>query len=342
MPQLLAGFELNSRQPNFTRDVFDTKAAMKNVNPKHIDEGHFSYCKEDQMYYTFVYNGPGAVYDESTGWWQIYSRFGVWYGSTPPPDNNMLWVQNNPSESKNEENSDAISTLQAQVSTLQAQVKDLMYLINYGVIAGDASIGGRTQIRQQSDYYTNPNTGEEEDGEFIEPNKIKCTVPNLAIKVDTLTNFKQHVQNLINGELLWIQSENETDTDPGLYIYLYKTGFTPIGSGSGGGVIDPGDPTSVVYRVIEGQLAASGSGISVIDGILTIKGGSAVIDENGVLQLTSSGSGGGGGTVTKDINASVDPETGAVITGSGVTITEDGILTFNTSAISVTNDVIII
>ena len=97
-----------------------------------------------------------------------------------------------------------------------------------------------------------------------------------------------------------------------------------------------------MYRVIENQLAASGSGISVIDGILTIKGGSAVIDENGVLQLTSSGSGGGGGTVTKDINASVDPETGAVITGSGVTITEDGILTFNTSAISVTNDVIII
>ena len=340
MPQLLAGFELNSRQPNFTRDVFDTKAAMKNVNPKHIDEGHFSYCKEDQMYYTFVYNGPGAVYDETTGWWQIYSRFGVWHGSTPPPDNNMLWVQDNPSESENEENADAISTLQAQVATLQAQVKDLMYLINYGVIAGDSSIGGRTQIMQESDYYTNPETGEEEGGEFIEPDKIKCTVPNLAIKVDTLTNFKQHVQNLINGELLWIQSENEGDTDLGLYIYLYKSGFTPIGSG-GGGTIDPDDPTSVVYRVIEGQLAASGGGISVIDGILTIKGGSAVIDENGVLQLTNSGGGGGGGD-TKDIHASVDPETGAVITGSGVTITEDGILTFNTSAISVTNDVIII
>lgn len=64
-----ANFAYNGKLPNFERDSFETKAAMKAFNENNIDEGHLSYCKEDGNIYQ--YKSTNAV-DATTGKWRIF------------------------------------------------------------------------------------------------------------------------------------------------------------------------------------------------------------------------------------------------------------------------------
>ena len=53
MPTLISNFELLSKLPNFTRDSFADRAEMYSVDPDHMDEGHISYCAEDDKHYIY-------------------------------------------------------------------------------------------------------------------------------------------------------------------------------------------------------------------------------------------------------------------------------------------------
>lgn len=64
-----ANFAYNGKLPNFERDSFETKAAMKAFNENNIDEGHLSYCKEDGNIYQ--YKSTNTV-DATTGKWRIF------------------------------------------------------------------------------------------------------------------------------------------------------------------------------------------------------------------------------------------------------------------------------
>ena len=59
----------NGKLPNFERDSFDTKAAMKAFDENSIDEGHLSYCKEDGNIYQ--YKSANSI-DATTGKWRIF------------------------------------------------------------------------------------------------------------------------------------------------------------------------------------------------------------------------------------------------------------------------------
>lgn len=64
-----SNFAYNGKLPNFERDSFKTKAAMKAFNENSIDEGHLSYCKEDGNIYQ--YKSANAA-DATTGRWRIF------------------------------------------------------------------------------------------------------------------------------------------------------------------------------------------------------------------------------------------------------------------------------
>lgn len=64
-----ANLAYNGKLPNFERDSFKTKAAMKAFNENSIDEGHLSYCEEDGNIYQ--YKSANAV-DDTTGRWRIF------------------------------------------------------------------------------------------------------------------------------------------------------------------------------------------------------------------------------------------------------------------------------
>lgn len=64
-----ANLAYNGKLPNFERDSFKTKAAMKAFSENSIDEGHLSYCEEDGNIYQ--YKSANAV-DTTTGRWRIF------------------------------------------------------------------------------------------------------------------------------------------------------------------------------------------------------------------------------------------------------------------------------
>lgn len=64
-----ANLSYNGKLPNFDRDSFETKAAMKAFDENSIDEGHLSYCEEDGNIYQ--YNHTNTV-DTTTGRWRIF------------------------------------------------------------------------------------------------------------------------------------------------------------------------------------------------------------------------------------------------------------------------------
>ena len=64
-----ANLAYNGKLPNFERDSFETKAAMKAFDENSIDEGHLSYCKEDGNIYQ--YKSANST-DATTGRWRIF------------------------------------------------------------------------------------------------------------------------------------------------------------------------------------------------------------------------------------------------------------------------------
>lgn len=64
-----ANFAYNGKLPNFERDSFETKAAMKAFDENSIDEGHLSYCKEDGNIYQYKHTN---TVDATTGKWRLF------------------------------------------------------------------------------------------------------------------------------------------------------------------------------------------------------------------------------------------------------------------------------
>ena len=64
-----ANLAYNGKLPNFERDSFETKAAMKAFDENSIDEGHLSYCKEDGNVYQYK---SANTADATTGRWRIF------------------------------------------------------------------------------------------------------------------------------------------------------------------------------------------------------------------------------------------------------------------------------
>ena len=64
-----SNFTFQGEQPNFERDRFVTKAAMKAFPETSIDDGHLSYCAEDGN--TYQFKSSNSV-DTVTGKWRIF------------------------------------------------------------------------------------------------------------------------------------------------------------------------------------------------------------------------------------------------------------------------------
>lgn len=64
-----ANLAYNGKLPNFERDSFETKAAMKAFDENSIDEGHLSYCKEDGNIYQYKHTN---TVDATTGRWRLF------------------------------------------------------------------------------------------------------------------------------------------------------------------------------------------------------------------------------------------------------------------------------
>lgn len=64
-----SNFTFQGKQPNFERDRFATKAAMKAFPETSIDDGHLSYCAEDEN--TYQFKSSNSV-DAVTGKWRVF------------------------------------------------------------------------------------------------------------------------------------------------------------------------------------------------------------------------------------------------------------------------------
>ena len=64
-----SNFTFQGQQPNFERDRFATKAAMKAFPETSIDDGHLSYCAEDGN--TYQFKSSNNV-DNVTGKWRVF------------------------------------------------------------------------------------------------------------------------------------------------------------------------------------------------------------------------------------------------------------------------------
>lgn len=64
-----SNFDFQGKQPNFERDRFATKAAMKAFPETSIDDGHLSYCAEDGN--TYQFKSSNSV-DTVTGKWRVF------------------------------------------------------------------------------------------------------------------------------------------------------------------------------------------------------------------------------------------------------------------------------
>lgn len=64
-----SNFAFQGQQPNFERDRFATKAAMKAFPETSIDDGHLSYCVEDGN--TYQFKSSNSV-DTVTGKWRVF------------------------------------------------------------------------------------------------------------------------------------------------------------------------------------------------------------------------------------------------------------------------------
>ena len=237
-----------------------------------------------------------------------------------------------------------ITSLKNRVGELEKQVKSLMSIIQYGAIAGDSTIGGRTSIMGMSPVCTNPTTDEDEptDDGSIKPSELLATVPNFSIKHDTIENFKKNYQNLINGELIWIRNgENINVGDPGLYMYaankLY-VGFISLASGSGnaGGSGGSGSLVTIevkddgILDILSNKTSVNSDGILIIDDTENFN-----VDDNSILNIKGIKS--DEDITTPDKPEVEDPIKGEVednilnITSTAKLFIEDGVLIINDS-----------
>ena len=313
--------------------------------------GTIIYAAEEDQYYSIKGNNHKV-----SGYEVLKTNSeNIFFGNTEPNiDKNAklkaLWVVDSDDVSTEEyihgyfPEDNIITSLKNRVGELEKQVKSLMAIIQYGAIAGDSTIGGRTSIMGMSPVCTNPTTDEDEptDDGSIKPSELLATVPNFSIKHDTIENFKKNYQNLINGELIWIRNgENINVGDPGLYMYaankLY-VGFISLASGSGnaGGSGGSGSLVTIevkddgILDILSNKTSVNSDGILIIDDTENFN-----VDDNGILNIKGIKS--DEDITTPDKPEVEDPIKGEVednilnITSTAKLFIEDGVLIINDS-----------
>ena len=313
--------------------------------------GTIIYAAEEDQYYSIKGNNHKV-----SGYEVLKTNSeNIFFGNTEPNiDKNAklkaLWVVDSDDVSTEEyihgyfPEDNIITSLKNRVGELEKQVKSLMSIIQYGAIAGDSTIGGRTSIMGMSPVCTNPTTDEDEptDDGSIKPSELLATVPNFSIKHDTIENFKKNYQNLINGELIWIRNgENINVGDPGLYMYaankLY-VGFISLASGSGnaGGSGGSGSLVTIevkddgILDILSNKTSVNSDGILIIDDTENFN-----VDDNSILNIKGIKS--DEDITTPDKPEVEDPIKGEVkdnilnITSTAKLFIEDGVLIINDS-----------
>lgn len=239
----------------------DTLQERNNIPSERLKVGMFCYVKQDNKYYKLEDSGawgkanlggsgisqveyledlkdlediePGQMvyiktldefrYAKDDGSWGILNNIVV---SETEPSTETLWIDPTGDAEINQVGN--LTNVRQSIATLQKQMEKVIQILYYGAIAGDSSIGARTQLMSAATPI-NPNQDQEEEEESlstqIEPNHLLYTVPNLSIKIDTLANFAANYRNLVSGELIWISDKNS--------LYIYVDGkFIPISNGS--------------------------------------------------------------------------------------------------------------
>lgn len=333
-----------------------------NFKDSRLTTGTILYVQEEDTYYSIKGQGHTII-----GYEPLKVSSGNIYFGTDEPELSeyekaeTIWVVDNEEGAvegyingyQPEEN--IISSMNKRISDLEKTVNSLSAMLEYGIIAGDSSVGARTVMMDKSPICTNPTTDEDEetyDEGTLKPAEILATVPNLAIKHDTIDNFKKNYQNLINGELIWIRNgENINTGDPGLFIYaankLY-VGFISLASGSGsggsGGNINPDDMTTISINN-EGVLDILSNKIKVdISGILNINdNNNFIIGENGVLQILTKQSSpsfpSDPPSQEETISATVEDNILVLNTNNLMTLDENNCLVFNKEIIDDENNI---
>lgn len=167
--------------------------------------------------------------------------------SETEPSKEVLWIDPTGDSNINQEGN--LINIRQSIQTLQQQMEQVIKIVQYGAIAGDSTLGGRT-LMMASAAPINPNKDTDSDSGNtdgggtdssgtaevqIEPDHLKYTIPNISIKVDTASNFAANKRNLIDGELIWIKDKQS------LYIYINGK-FIAIASGGGGDIpVTPDD-----------------------------------------------------------------------------------------------------
>lgn len=306
-----------------------------NYKDPRVTIGTIIYAAEEDQYYSIKGNNHKV-----SGYEVLKTNSeNIFFGNTEPNiDQNTklksLWVVDSDDVSTEEyihgyfPEDNIITSLKNRVGELEKQVKSLMSIIQYGAIAGDSTIGGRTSIMGMSPVCTNPTTDEDEptDDGSIKPSELLATVPNFSIKHDTIENFKKNYQNLINGELIWIRNgENINVGDPGLYMYaankLY-VGFISLASGSGGSggsgslvtieVKDDG-----ILDILSNRTSVNSDGILIIDDTENFN-----VDDTGILNIKGIKS--GEDTIKGEVKDNI-----LNITSTAKLFIEDGVLIIN-------------
>ena len=127
-----SNFTFQGKQPNFERDRFATKAAMKAFPETSIDDGHLSYCAEDGN--TYQFKSSNSV-DAVTGKWRVFKAdvdVPIMKGATATADGVVGLV---PAPKVSER----FAWLQASGSWKRLDVNDIPTLTNRVLINGNQS-----------------------------------------------------------------------------------------------------------------------------------------------------------------------------------------------------------
>jgi hypothetical protein len=174
------------------------------------------------------------VYNDTETWVPIGGD-NVVVSYNEPDDETALWFDPAGDAEINEEGN--LSELREEIAYLRKKVDALNHLLQYGAVAGNSKVGGRTQMMSTSNTQIQPEDSSSDEGdsedeyEPIVPDNA-CTIPNISIKMDTSTNFMNNKNNLIDGEPIFI-------TDLMSFAVYYKGSF--IVNSGGGGNIDTDD-----------------------------------------------------------------------------------------------------
>lgn len=222
-----SNFAFQGKQPNFERDRFATKAAMKAFPETSIDDGHLSYCAEDGN--TYQFKSSNSV-DAVTGKWRVFKDgFSADTISTEPNQFLAGPINTRGNISLRKIDISDIPNLAKKYQALdhngfQLQPKIAGTTIGYGAFAG-TNIGGylTASIPSQRNEKNSPDWYYATDGTLQD---IKTKIPKVTlddavsttstngVKNSVITNYVDSKVTVINSSIADVRTSLEsTQTD---------------------------------------------------------------------------------------------------------------------------------